>query len=62
MSSLEIEILVRREMPIKAGMNLTVHPTTVSETAWAGATDNYFVGESGVGPCLHKTPKEIIVV
>ena len=49
-------------MPIKAGMNLTVHPTAVSETAWAGATDNYFVGESGVGPCLHKTPKEIIVV
>jgi Xaa-Pro aminopeptidase len=56
--------LIRYDEPmqIKAGMNLTVHPTAVSETAWAGATDNYIVSETGVGPCLHKTPKEIIVI
>jgi hypothetical protein len=49
-------------MKIKAGMNLTVHPTATNEQAWAGATDNYLVTENGVSPCLHKTPKEIIVV
>ena len=56
--------LIRYDEPmqITAGMNLTVHPTAVNETAWAGATDNYFVSETGVGPCLHTTPKEIIVV
>lgn len=56
--------LIRYDEPmkIKAGMNLTVHPTATNERAWAGATDNYLVKENGVGPCLHKTPKEIIVV
>lgn len=56
--------LIRYDEPlqIKAGMNLTVHPTAVNDYAWAGATDNYFVSEEGVGPCIHKTPKEIIVV
>ena len=56
--------LIRYDEPmqIKTGMNLTVHPTVVSETVWVGVTDNYVVTETGVGPCLHKTPKEILVV
>jgi Xaa-Pro aminopeptidase len=56
--------LIRYDEPmkIKAGMNLVVHPTATNEKAWAGATDNYLVTENGVSPCLHKTPKEIIVV
>jgi Xaa-Pro aminopeptidase len=56
--------LIRYDEPmkIKAGMNLTVHPTATNERAWAGATDNYLVTENGVSPCLHKTPQEIIVV
>ncbi|MFH1124713.1 MAG: Xaa-Pro peptidase family protein [Pseudomonadota bacterium] len=49
-------------MKIEAGMNLTVHPFAVNKEAWAVVTDNYMVTEGGVGPCLHKTPKEILVV
>ena len=56
--------LIRPEEPMElpAGMNLTVHPAAANERVWAGVCDNYIVTESGVGPCLHKTPKEIIVV
>jgi Xaa-Pro aminopeptidase len=56
--------LIRYDEPmkIKAGMNLTVHPNAVNERVWAGVTDNYLVTEKGVGACLHKTAKEIIVV
>jgi len=43
-------------------MNITVHPTATKETVWAGITDNYLVTDTGLSPCLHKTPKEIIVV
>ena len=49
-------------MRIRAGMNLTVHPSACNQTVWAGVTDNYIIGDSGPGPCLHKTPKEILVV
>jgi Xaa-Pro aminopeptidase len=49
-------------MPIKAGMNITVHPAAITDTTWATVCDNYIVGPDGPGECLHKTPKEIIVV
>lgn len=49
-------------MKIQAGMNLTIHPTAVNARVWAGVTDNYIVTDTGVGACLHRTPKEIIVV
>jgi len=49
-------------MKIKAGMNLTVHPTAANRTVWAGLTDNYIITESGPGPCIHKDPKQIIVI
>jgi Xaa-Pro aminopeptidase len=56
--------LIRYDEPMKIAseMNLTVHPTATNEKVWAGVTDNYIVVEDGVSPCLHKTPKEIIVV
>lgn len=49
-------------MKIEAGMNIVVHPTLVNESVWAVVCDNYLVTENGVSPCLHKTPKEIIVI
>lgn len=56
--------LIRNDEPmiIKSGMNLTVHPTAANNRVWAGITDNYIITESGAGPCIHKTPKEIIVI
>jgi Xaa-Pro aminopeptidase len=56
--------LIRHDEPMKiqAGMNLTIHPGAASSTVWATVCDNYLVTETGVSPCLHKTPKEIIVV
>jgi Xaa-Pro aminopeptidase len=55
-------IMKDEPMKIRAGMNLTIHPTATHKTVWAGVTDNYMVTETGAGPCLHNTPKEIIVV
>ena len=55
-------IMKDEPMKIRAGMNLTIHPTATNKTVWAGVTDNYLVTETGAGPCLHNTPKEIIVV
>jgi Xaa-Pro aminopeptidase len=56
--------LIRYDEPMKvrAGMNLVVHPTASNESVWATIVDNYLLTETGVSPCLHKTPKEIIVV
>jgi Xaa-Pro aminopeptidase len=49
-------------MRIQAGMNLAVHPVAKNSRVWTTLCDNYLVTESGVSPCLHKTPKEIFVV
>jgi len=56
--------LIRFDEPMKiqAGMNITVHPAAATATVWAGICDNYLVMEDGVSECLHKTPKEIIVI
>jgi len=56
--------LIRHDEPmrIQAGMNLTIHPGATNSTVWATVCDNYLVTQTGVSPCLHKTPKEIIVV
>jgi Xaa-Pro aminopeptidase len=56
--------LIRYDEPMKIaeGMNLTVHPNAVNKTVWAGVTDNYIVTKDGVSGCIHKTPKEIIVI
>jgi Xaa-Pro aminopeptidase len=49
-------------MKIRPGMNITVHPAAVRDTVWAAVTDNYLVTTEGISPCLHTTPKEIIVL
>lgn len=49
-------------MKIQAGMNLTVHPWAINDSAWSVVTDNYLVTETGVSACLHKTQKEVIVI
>lgn len=54
--------LADETMAIEAGMNLTVHPGAVSDTVWTAVTDNYVVGPDGPGECLHRTPKEVLVV
>lgn len=56
--------LIRYDEPMKIqpGMNITIHPAATHSAVWATVCDNYMVTETGVSPCLHQTPKEIIVV
>jgi Xaa-Pro aminopeptidase len=56
--------LIRYDEPMKIreGMNVTIHPGATNTTVWITVCDNYIVTEKGVSPCLHKTPKEIIMV
>ncbi len=49
-------------MKIDAGMNIAVHPVGKNSRVWTTNCDNYLVTKNGVIPCLHKTPKEIIIV
>jgi len=49
-------------MKIQAGMNLTVHPWAINDSAWSVVTDNYLVTETGASECLHKTMKDVIVI
>jgi Xaa-Pro aminopeptidase len=46
---------------LKAGMNITVHPSAARKDVWAIVCDNYIIGEDRAEP-IHKFPKEIIVV
>ena len=47
---------------LKAGMNITVHPRVGGKTTFDSTCENWIVGEEGPGECLHKTPREIIVI
>jgi Xaa-Pro aminopeptidase len=49
-------------MKLKAGMNITVHPIIGSDRVWIWVCDNYLITDSGVSPCLHKTPQEIFSI
>jgi Xaa-Pro aminopeptidase len=49
-------------MKIEAGMNIAVHPVGKNSRVWTTNCDNYLVTGNGVSPCLHKTPKEIIIL
>ncbi|MDI7259362.1 MAG: M24 family metallopeptidase [Thermodesulfobacteriota bacterium] len=49
-------------MKLKAGMNITVHPTIGSNRVWVWVCDNYLITESGGSECLHKAPQEIFEV
>jgi Xaa-Pro aminopeptidase len=53
--------LIRRDetMPIAAGMCLAVHPGYETPSLFAVICDNYLIGESGPGECLHTTEKRI---
>jgi Xaa-Pro aminopeptidase len=44
-------------MKLQANMNITIHPITASQTAFAWICDNYLVTETGASECLHRTPK-----
>ena len=56
--------LIRRDesMTIAAGMNLAVHPGYETDSIFAVICDNYIIGDSGPGPCLHATQKRIFEV
>ena len=49
---------------LKAGMNIAVHPyaRTLTQTVSACICDNWIIGKTGPEACLHKAPKEIIVI
>lgn len=47
---------------LKTGMNIAVHPRAANETAVAPVCENWLIGKNGPEPCLHKTPREIIVI
>ena len=49
-------------MKLKPRMNITVHPIIGSDRVWVWVCDNYLITDSGVSPCLHKTPQEIFSI
>jgi Xaa-Pro aminopeptidase len=49
-------------MPIQPGMNFAIHPAAATRSVWCTVCDNYIVGPDGPGACIHKVPKEIMVV
>jgi Xaa-Pro aminopeptidase len=49
-------------MKLRAGMNIAPHPVIATKHATAIICDNYIVGQTGVGECLHAFPKEITVL
>lgn len=49
-------------MPIEENMHFAVHPGYNTSTMWSTICDNYMVGATGVGDCLHKTEKKIFEV
>jgi Xaa-Pro aminopeptidase len=49
-------------MPIEENMHFAVHPGYNTSTMWSTICDNYLVGATGVGDCLHKTEKKIFEV
>jgi len=55
-------ILDDEPMKLRANMNITVHPTIGSDRLWVWVCDNYLITESGLSPCLHKTPQKIFSV
>lgn len=48
-------------MSIKAGMNMVIHPVTLTKEAYAFCCDNFLVTDSSTKR-LHKTPREVFVV
>jgi Xaa-Pro aminopeptidase len=46
-------------MMVAANMNIAVHPSVVSDKAFAFVCENFIVGETGVEECLHLTPQKV---
>lgn len=44
---------------VEKDMNIVVHPTFQTETAYAWVCDNYMIEVDGVSDCLHKTEKKV---
>jgi Xaa-Pro aminopeptidase len=49
-------------MKIQEHMNISVHPSVVSDKAFAFVCENYIISDTGVKECLHKTPQKIFVI
>jgi hypothetical protein len=49
-------------MRIKKRANYAVHPSVLSESAFAGLGDNYLVNEAGKKERLQSTPQKIFVI
>ncbi len=49
-------------MCIQEGMNMVVHPAYKTGSFFTTVCDNYLITADGPGPCLHRTPQEIIEV
>ena len=43
-------------------MCLAVHPSLEKDGTFCFVCDNYLIGEHGVGPCLHATPKKVFII
>lgn len=56
--------LIRRDetMLLRAGTCLAVHPGYETDSMFAVICDNYMIGASGPGECLHRTEKKIFEV
>ena len=52
-------ICEEEKMKLAPNMNLVVHPTYATDTAYSWVCDNYLITETGVSECLHKTPQKI---
>ncbi len=50
------------KMTIAANMNISVHPSVVSDKAFAFVCENYRIKESGEPECLHKTPQKLFTI
>ncbi len=50
------------KMKIREGMNIAAHPVIPGKGATAIICDNYIIGKTGVGECLHRFPKEITIL
>lgn len=56
--------LVRHDetMAIQEGMNFAVHPNYTTQSNYAVICDNYLIGATGPGECLHQTAKKIFEI
>jgi len=46
-------------LTVEKDMNIVVHPTFQTETAYAWVCDNYMIEADGVSACLHRTEKKV---